>query len=111
MKLLEREVSILKSVKHEHIIQLEQVFETPKVKLLQVLCFENCGYYKTDATPLGSDPCGAQRLPGLSLETVESMLGAFLDCILRRLMIRLLSLVVFLWRVANKCFRLKHLQM
>lgn len=111
MKLLEREVSILKSVKHEHIIQLEQVFETPKVKLLQVLCFENCGYYKKDTTPLGSDPCGAQRLPGLSLETVESMLGAFLDCILRRLMIRLLSLVVFLWRVANKCCRLKHLQM
>ena len=33
MKLLEREVDILKSVKHEHIIHLEQVFETPKVKL------------------------------------------------------------------------------
>ena len=33
VKLLEREVDILKSVKHEHIIHLEQVFETPKVKL------------------------------------------------------------------------------
>ncbi|XP_019484805.1 PREDICTED: serine/threonine-protein kinase 33 isoform X2 [Hipposideros armiger] len=31
VKLLEREVNILKSVKHEHIIHLEQVFETPKV--------------------------------------------------------------------------------
>lgn len=31
MKLLEQEVNILKSVKHEHIIHLEQVFETPKV--------------------------------------------------------------------------------
>ncbi|MBW02472.1 Serine/threonine-protein kinase 33, partial [Eschrichtius robustus] len=30
VKLLEREVTILKSVKHEHIIHLEQVFETPK---------------------------------------------------------------------------------
>ncbi|XP_008592868.1 PREDICTED: serine/threonine-protein kinase 33-like, partial [Galeopterus variegatus] len=30
VKLLEREVNILKSVKHEHIIHLEQVFETPK---------------------------------------------------------------------------------
>ena len=33
VKLLEREVDILKSVKHEHIIHLEQVFETHKVKL------------------------------------------------------------------------------
>jgi serine/threonine protein kinase len=39
VKLLEREVSILKSVKHEHIIHLEQIFETPKVKH-----FES-GYY------------------------------------------------------------------
>nr|KAF6325794.1 serine/threonine kinase 33 [Myotis myotis] len=31
VKLLEQEVNILKSVKHEHIIHLEQVFETPKV--------------------------------------------------------------------------------
>lgn len=31
VKLLEREVNILKSVKHEHIIHLEQVFETPKI--------------------------------------------------------------------------------
>ncbi|XP_048216283.1 serine/threonine-protein kinase 33 isoform X2 [Perognathus longimembris pacificus] len=31
VKMLEREVNILKSVKHEHIIHLEQVFETPKV--------------------------------------------------------------------------------
>ncbi|XP_033620055.1 serine/threonine-protein kinase 33 isoform X3 [Fukomys damarensis] len=31
VKLLEREVNILKSVKHEHIIHLEQIFETPKV--------------------------------------------------------------------------------
>lgn len=39
MKLLEREVNILKSVKHEHIIHLEQVFETPKVRLDQMLRF------------------------------------------------------------------------
>lgn len=32
MKLLEREVSILKRVNHEHIIHLEEVFETPKVR-------------------------------------------------------------------------------
>ncbi|XP_020917922.1 serine/threonine-protein kinase 33 isoform X2 [Sus scrofa] len=39
VKLLEREVSILKSVKHEHIIQLEQVFETPKkMYLVMELC-------------------------------------------------------------------------
>lgn len=31
VKLLEREVSILKRVNHEHIIHLEQVFETSKV--------------------------------------------------------------------------------
>lgn len=37
VKLLEREVNILKSVKHKHIIHLEQVFETPKVKVHQVL--------------------------------------------------------------------------
>lgn len=36
VKLLEQEVNILKSVKHEHIIHLEQVFETPKVMLQQV---------------------------------------------------------------------------
>lgn len=33
VKLLEREVSILKRVNHEHIIHLEEVFETPKVRL------------------------------------------------------------------------------
>ncbi|XP_028357382.1 serine/threonine-protein kinase 33 isoform X2 [Physeter macrocephalus] len=39
VKLLEREVTILKSVKHEHIIHLEQVFETPKkVYLVMELC-------------------------------------------------------------------------
>lgn len=39
VKLLEREVSILKSVKHEHIIHLEQVFETPKkMYLVMELC-------------------------------------------------------------------------
>lgn len=32
VKHLEREVSIMKQVKHEHIIHLEEVFETPKVK-------------------------------------------------------------------------------
>lgn len=40
MKLLEQEVNILKSVKHEHIIHLEQVFETPKVMLQQVCILE-----------------------------------------------------------------------
>lgn len=40
VKLLEREVNILKSVKHEHIIHLEQVFETPKVRLDQGLHFK-----------------------------------------------------------------------
>ncbi|XP_011377876.1 serine/threonine-protein kinase 33 isoform X1 [Pteropus vampyrus] len=39
LKLLEREVSILKCVKHEHIIHLEQVFETPKkMYLVMELC-------------------------------------------------------------------------
>ncbi|XP_060033203.1 serine/threonine-protein kinase 33 isoform X1 [Erinaceus europaeus] len=39
VRLLEREVSILKSVKHEHIIHLEQVFETPKkMYLVMELC-------------------------------------------------------------------------
>ncbi|XP_073897149.1 serine/threonine-protein kinase 33 [Castor canadensis] len=39
VKLLEREVSILKSVKHEHIIHLEQIFETPKkMYLVMELC-------------------------------------------------------------------------
>ncbi|KAM8812681.1 serine/threonine-protein kinase 33 [Rhynchonycteris naso] len=39
VKLLEREVSILKIVKHEHIIHLEQVFETPtKMYLVMELC-------------------------------------------------------------------------
>lgn len=46
VKLLEREVNILKSVKHEHIIHLEQVFETPKVRLNQVLHFESCHCHK-----------------------------------------------------------------
>ncbi|KAM3852931.1 serine/threonine-protein kinase 33 [Vipera latastei] len=39
VKLLEREVSILKRVNHEHIIHLEEVFETPKrVYLVMELC-------------------------------------------------------------------------
>ncbi|XP_045413414.1 serine/threonine-protein kinase 33 isoform X1 [Lemur catta] len=39
VKLLEREVNILKSVKHEHIIHLEQIFETPKkMYLVLELC-------------------------------------------------------------------------
>ncbi|XP_004369676.1 serine/threonine-protein kinase 33 isoform X1 [Trichechus manatus latirostris] len=39
VKLLEREVNILKSVKHEYIIHLEQVFETPKrMYLVMELC-------------------------------------------------------------------------
>ncbi|XP_029812833.1 serine/threonine-protein kinase 33 isoform X2 [Suricata suricatta] len=39
LKLLEREVNILKSVKHEHIIHLEQVIETPKkMYLVMELC-------------------------------------------------------------------------
>ncbi|XP_057634595.1 serine/threonine-protein kinase 33 isoform X2 [Chionomys nivalis] len=39
VKLLEREVNILKSVKHKHIIHLEQVFETPKqMYLVMELC-------------------------------------------------------------------------
>nr|KAF6439154.1 serine/threonine kinase 33 [Molossus molossus] len=39
VKLLEREVDILKSVRHEHIIHLEQVFETPtKMYLVMELC-------------------------------------------------------------------------
>ncbi|XP_015419219.1 PREDICTED: serine/threonine-protein kinase 33 isoform X2 [Myotis davidii] len=39
VKLLEQEVNILKSVKHEHIIHLEQVFETPKkMYLVMELC-------------------------------------------------------------------------
>ncbi|XP_021064742.1 serine/threonine-protein kinase 33 isoform X1 [Mus pahari] len=39
MKLLEREVSILKTVKHQHIIHLEQVFESPqKMYLVMELC-------------------------------------------------------------------------
>ncbi|XP_076970023.1 serine/threonine-protein kinase 33 isoform X3 [Tamandua tetradactyla] len=39
VKLLEREVNILKSVNHQHIIHLEQVFETPKrMYLVMELC-------------------------------------------------------------------------
>ncbi|XP_056410347.1 serine/threonine-protein kinase 33 isoform X2 [Hyla sarda] len=39
VKLLEREVSILKTVNHNHIIHLEEVFETPKrVYLVMELC-------------------------------------------------------------------------
>ncbi|XP_037696649.1 serine/threonine-protein kinase 33 isoform X2 [Choloepus didactylus] len=39
VKLLEREVNILKIVKHQHIIHLEQVFETPKrMYLVMELC-------------------------------------------------------------------------
>ncbi|XP_028623948.1 serine/threonine-protein kinase 33 [Grammomys surdaster] len=39
VKLLEREVNILKTVKHQHIIHLEQVFETPqKMYLVMELC-------------------------------------------------------------------------
>ncbi|XP_062974833.1 serine/threonine-protein kinase 33 isoform X2 [Elgaria multicarinata webbii] len=39
VKLLEREVSILKRVNHEHIIHLEEVFETPKrMYLVMELC-------------------------------------------------------------------------
>ncbi|XP_078537118.1 serine/threonine-protein kinase 33 [Lissotriton helveticus] len=39
VKMLEREVSILKIVKHEHIIHLEEVFETPKrMYLVMELC-------------------------------------------------------------------------
>ncbi|XP_062823756.1 serine/threonine-protein kinase 33 isoform X1 [Anolis carolinensis] len=39
VKLLEREVSILKTVNHDHIIHLEEVFETPKrVYLVMELC-------------------------------------------------------------------------
>ncbi|XP_075694302.1 serine/threonine-protein kinase 33 [Rhinoderma darwinii] len=39
VKLLEREVSILKRVNHDHIIHLEEVFETPKrVYLVMELC-------------------------------------------------------------------------
>ncbi|XP_041916707.1 serine/threonine-protein kinase 33 isoform X1 [Alosa sapidissima] len=39
VKLLEREVSILKRVNHEHIIHLEEVFETPKrMYLVTELC-------------------------------------------------------------------------
>ncbi|XP_016062096.1 PREDICTED: serine/threonine-protein kinase 33 isoform X2 [Miniopterus natalensis] len=39
VKLLEQEVEILKRVKHEHIIHLEQVFETPKkMYLVMELC-------------------------------------------------------------------------
>ncbi|KAM4617122.1 serine/threonine-protein kinase 33 isoform 2-T3 [Discoglossus pictus] len=39
VKLLEREVTILKSVNHEHIIHLEEVFETPKrMYLVMELC-------------------------------------------------------------------------
>ncbi|XP_017177432.1 serine/threonine-protein kinase 33 isoform X4 [Mus musculus] len=39
MKLLEREVSILKTVNHQHIIHLEQVFESPqKMYLVMELC-------------------------------------------------------------------------
>ncbi|XP_030056893.1 serine/threonine-protein kinase 33 isoform X2 [Microcaecilia unicolor] len=39
VKLLEREVHILKSVNHEHIIHLEEIFETPKrMYLVMELC-------------------------------------------------------------------------
>ncbi|XP_031243664.1 serine/threonine-protein kinase 33 isoform X1 [Mastomys coucha] len=39
VKLLEREVNILKTVKHQHIIHLEQVFESPqKMYLVMELC-------------------------------------------------------------------------
>ncbi|XP_028917398.1 serine/threonine-protein kinase 33 [Ornithorhynchus anatinus] len=41
VKLLEREVNILKSVNHEHIIHLEEVFETPKSMYLVMELCEN----------------------------------------------------------------------
>lgn len=37
VKLLEREVSILKRVNHAHIIHLEEVFETPKVRVVVLI--------------------------------------------------------------------------
>lgn len=41
MKLVRRELNFLKSVKHEHVVHLEQVFETPKWMLLVMeLCEE-----------------------------------------------------------------------
>ena len=38
IKLLEREVAILKRVHHDHIITLKEVFETSKVGVVTVLC-------------------------------------------------------------------------
>ncbi|XP_051005328.1 serine/threonine-protein kinase 33 [Acomys russatus] len=61
MKLLEREVNILKIVKHKHIIHLEQVFETPqKMYLVMELCedgelkevLERKGYFSENETRL-----------------------------------------------------------
>ncbi|XP_050752977.1 serine/threonine-protein kinase 33 [Gymnogyps californianus] len=38
MKLLEQEASILKTVNHDHVIHLEEMFETPKMYLVMELC-------------------------------------------------------------------------
>ncbi|XP_015852768.1 serine/threonine-protein kinase 33 [Peromyscus maniculatus bairdii] len=61
VKLLEREVNILKSVNHKHIIHLEQVFETPKkMYLVMELCedgelkevLDKKGYFSENETRL-----------------------------------------------------------
>ena len=50
MELIDREVEVLQSLRHPHIIHLEEVLETPKVR------FEGGGEVKSDS---GTLMCGS----------------------------------------------------
>ena len=50
MELIDREVEVLQSLRHPHIIHLEEVLETPKVR------FEGRGEVKSDS---GTLMCGS----------------------------------------------------
>lgn len=52
VKHLEREVSIMKKVKHEHIIHLEEVFETPKVRAKTSILFHTPLSFKAHSAVL-----------------------------------------------------------
>lgn len=51
VKLLEREVNILKRVNHEHIIHLEEVFESPKVSFYKFKTYLKSSFFHTNMIP------------------------------------------------------------